>query len=101
VHADGGGHFRILTVRPGLYPVGGLFQRSPHVHLDVRGRQRRLITQMYFEDTDAAVLAQDKLLQNDMWGNNNPLPSTIFAKLQKERTALDASARRYQFDVVL
>ncbi len=56
---------------------------------------------MYFEDTDALVLAQDKLLQHDMWGNTNPLASTIFAKLQKERTSLDASARRYQFDVVL
>ena len=101
VHADGDGHFRILTVRPGAYPIEGLFQRSPHVHLDIRGRQRRLITQMYFEDTDATVLAQDKVLQHDLWGNTNPLPSTIFAKLQKERSSLDASARRYQFDIVL
>jgi hypothetical protein len=56
---------------------------------------------MYFEDTAATLLAQDKVLQHDMWGKINPLPSTIFAKLQKERSTLDAAARRYQFDIVL
>jgi protocatechuate 3,4-dioxygenase beta subunit len=101
VRADADGRFRILTVRPGLYPVNGLFQRSPHIHFDIRGRQRRLITQMYFDDTDAKVLAKDKLLQHDMWGQTSPLPSTIFAKLQKERSRLDASALRYEFDIVL
>jgi protocatechuate 3,4-dioxygenase beta subunit len=78
-----------------------LFQRSRHIHFDIRGRQRRLVTQMYFDDTDPTVLAQDKLLQHDMWGRTNPLPSTIFAKLQNERSALDASARHYTFDIVL
>jgi hypothetical protein len=29
------------------------------------------------------------------------VPSTIFAKLQNERAALDASARHYKFDIVL
>ena len=101
VQADADGHFRILTVRPGLYPVDGLFQRSPHIHFDIRGRQRRLVTQMYFDDTDAKVLAEDKLLQHDMWGKTSPLPSTIFAKLQKERSRLDASAVLYEFDIVL
>lgn len=101
LRADANGDFRILTIKPGLYPVDGIFQRSPHIHFDIRGRQRRLVTQMYFDDTDAAVLAQDKLLQHDMWGRTSPLPSTIFAKLQKERSTLDASARHYQFDIVL
>jgi hypothetical protein len=36
-----------------------------------------------------------------MWGKAHPLPSTIFAKLQNERSKLDASARRYNFDIVL
>ena len=101
IRADAKGGFRILTIKPGLYPVDGMFQRSPHIHFDIRGRQRRLVTQMYFEDTAATLLAQDKVLQHDMWGNINPLPSTIFAKLQKERSTLDAAARRYQFDIVL
>ena len=66
-----------------------------------RHRQRRLVTQMYFDDTDAKVFAQDKLLQHDLWGNTNPLPSAIFAKLQKERSTLDATAMHYRFDIVL
>ena len=56
---------------------------------------------MYFEDTDATVLAQDKVLQHDMWGKTNPLPSTIFAKLQRGRSTVDANARHYEFDIVL
>ena len=60
-----------------------------------------LVTQMYFDDTDAKVLAQDKLLQHDMWGKTNPLPSAIFAKLQKDRSTLDPKASHYQFDIVL
>jgi protocatechuate 3,4-dioxygenase beta subunit len=99
VQADADGGFRILTVRPGLYSVDGLFERSPHIHFDIRGRQRRLVTQMYFDDTDAKVLAQDKVLEHDMWGK--PPSSSIFAKLQKERSTLDARAQRYDFDIVL
>ena len=101
IRADANGYFRILTIKPGLYPVDGIFQRSPHIHFDIRGLQRRLVTQMYFEGTAATLLAQDKVLQHDMWGKINPLPSTIFAKLQKVRSTLDATARRYQFDIVL
>jgi protocatechuate 3,4-dioxygenase beta subunit len=101
IRADANGSFRILTVKPGLYPVDGTFNRSPHIHFDIRGRQRRLITQMYFDDTDAAVLAQDRLLQHDMWGTTNPLPSTIFAKRQTDPSRLDPKARHYTFDVVL
>ena len=56
---------------------------------------------MYFDDTDAKVLAEDRLLQHDMWGKTSPLPSTIFARLQKERSRLDASAVRYEFEIVL
>jgi hypothetical protein len=44
---------------------------------------------------------QDKLLDHDMWGRTNPLPATIFAKLQNDRWTLDASARQYRFDIVL
>jgi protocatechuate 3,4-dioxygenase beta subunit len=101
IRADANGAFRILTIKPGLYPVGGTFNRSPHIHFDIRGRQRRLVTQMYFDDTDRAVLAQDKLLQHDMWGQANPLPSAIFAKRQADRSTLDPEASHYQFDIVL
>ncbi|MBC8067255.1 MAG: protocatechuate 3,4-dioxygenase [Deltaproteobacteria bacterium] len=66
LRADAQGRFRFVTIRPGGYPVEGLFERSSHIHLDVRGRQRRLVTQMYFDDTDPRVLAADKLLEHDL-----------------------------------
>jgi protocatechuate 3,4-dioxygenase beta subunit len=99
--ADAQGRFRILTVKPGLYPVGGgAFRRAPHIHFDVRGRRRRLITQMYFAGTDAALLADDKVLQHDMWGKPS-LPANIFAQRQAEASKLDAAAAHYVFDIVL
>ncbi|HEY4179510.1 MAG TPA: protocatechuate 3,4-dioxygenase [Kofleriaceae bacterium] len=99
--ADAQGRFRFLTVRPGLYPADSTFQRSPHIHFDIRGRARRLITQMYFSDTDAKVTAQDKVIAHDLWGASAPLPSTIFANRQTERSTWDAKAALYQFDIVL
>lgn len=43
LRSDGNGHFRIRTVIPGPYAT-----RARHIHFDVRGRKRRLITQMFF-----------------------------------------------------
>ncbi|MCU0881617.1 MAG: protocatechuate 3,4-dioxygenase [Hyphomonadaceae bacterium] len=45
LRTDGQGRFRIRTVMPGPYG-----NRAPHIHFDVIGRQRRLITQMMFPD---------------------------------------------------
>lgn len=39
---DGG--YRFKTVKPGEYG-----SRTPHIHFDVKGRNTRVITQMYFE----------------------------------------------------
>ena len=47
------GEWRITTIKPSGYdsPVG---KRTPHIHLDVRGKSHRMITQMYFSDDDAS-----------------------------------------------
>lgn len=41
--ADADGLFRFRTIKPGIYPG-----RVRHIHLDVTGREQRVITQMYF-----------------------------------------------------
>ena len=92
LQADANGHFRFLTIKPGAYSVGS-FKRAPHIHLDVRGRQR-LVTQLYFA-ADAALHEQDKVLQHDLWGKTNPLPSSIFAQPQKSGSQLDPAAAHY------
>ena len=52
---DAGGNYRFVTIMPGAYsiPPGAFGQaeggiRPPHIHLDVSGRNDRLITQMLF-----------------------------------------------------
>ena len=99
LRADAQGNFRFLTVKPGIYPAGS-FQRAAHIHLDVRGRQQRCITQLYFP-ADAAILAQDKVLQHDLWGKTTPLPAHVFAQLRPEASKLEPGAPHYRFDVVL
>lgn len=46
--ADADGQYRFRTIRPGIYPG-----RVAHIHLDVMGREQRVITQMYFPDDPA------------------------------------------------
>jgi len=46
------------------------------------------------------LLAQDKLLQHDMWGMPS-LPSNIFAQRQAGASTLEAGATHYRFDIVL
>ena len=59
--ADARGGWRIVTIRPGAYPVGSGRLRTPHIHFDVSGRTDRLTTQMYFPGE--RLNASDRLLQ--------------------------------------
>ena len=43
LRADAQGRYRFRTIRPARY--GG---RTPHIHVEVRGRRQRLVTQMFF-----------------------------------------------------
>lgn len=45
------GRYRFKTIKPGAYPVTPVpgWARPPHIHFDMRGRDSRLVTQMYFE----------------------------------------------------
>ncbi len=80
------GEWRIRTIKPSGYdsPIG---RRTPHIHVDVQGRQYRLITQMYFAE-DAEQNARDRLYEN--LGKD---AATAVAKL--------AAADQYRWDIVL
>ena len=46
---DAEGRFRVRTIKPGAYPVGGGWSRPPHIHYKVARRGfHELTTQMYF-----------------------------------------------------
>jgi len=53
------GEWRVRTIKPSGYdsPIGW---RTPHIHFDIKGRQARLITQMYFTE-DYATNSKDAL----------------------------------------
>lgn len=80
------GEWRIRTIKPSGYdsPIG---RRTPHIHVDVQGRQYRLITQMYF-DEDADQNAKDRL-----YANLGEDAATAVAKL--------AARDQYRWDIVL
>ncbi|WP_435418859.1 hypothetical protein WAB17_04700 [Parerythrobacter aurantius] len=44
---DAQGRYRFRTIRPGVYAFGGV-PRPRHIHFDIKSRQVRLTTQMYF-----------------------------------------------------
>lgn len=80
------GEWRVITIKPSGYdsPIG---QRTPHIHFDVRGRQHRLITQMYFSDDNEAN-SKDMLYKQ--------LGEDAFTAI-----AAQQQADRYRWDIVL
>lgn len=81
------GEWRVRTIKPSGYdsPIG---HRTPHIHFDIRGRQHRLITQMYFTE-DHATNSKDALY--NMLGDD-----AVTAMAQQQ-----AEADRYRWDIVL
>ncbi|WDA41172.1 dioxygenase family protein [Erythrobacter sp. BLCC-B19] len=82
------GEWRIRTIKPSGYdsPIGW---RTPHIHFDIKGRQARLITQMYFTE-DYATNSKDSLY--NMLGED-----AVTAMAQQQADAAD----RYRWDIVL
>lgn len=80
------GEWRIRTIKPSGYdsPIG---RRTPHIHFDIKGRQHRLITQMYFTE-DHASNSRDALYKD--LGED---AVTAMARIE--------AADRYRWDIVL
>ena len=80
------GEWRIITIKPSGYdsPIG---HRTPHIHFDIKGRQHRLITQMYFAE-DYATNSKDALY--------NELGEDAVTAM-----AAQQAADRYRWDIVL
>jgi protocatechuate 3,4-dioxygenase beta subunit len=94
ITTDAEGRYQFKTVKPGAYPTGaGDWIRPPHIHMDIRGRSSRLVTQMYFEGEP--LNEKDRLLQRA--GNRQGLIARIGpASGNMERDAITAL-----WDVVL
>lgn len=81
------GEWRIRTIKPAGYdsPIG---HRTPHIHFDIKGQQKRLITQMYFTE-DYATNSKDALY--------NELGEDAVTAMAKQQ----AEADKYRWDIVL
>ena len=88
---DRDGNFKFRTIKPGAYKIPG-DMRTPHIHLDIKGRSERLITQMYFPGE--ALNDSDLLLKNA-----SPRESVIARAV--ERLSGDPGAATFAWDVVL
>lgn len=86
---DAGGNYRFLTIMPGAYGIPGGAVRPPHIHLNVAGRNDRLITQMLFPG--------DPLNDKDMVLANADRKLLIAT----DRGLVASGARRYEWDIVL
>ncbi|MGH6952230.1 MAG: hypothetical protein ACREH4_15315 [Vitreimonas sp.] len=77
LRADGEGRYRLRTVIPAPYE-----NRQRHIHFDVRGRNRRLITQMFFpgEPNERDYLYQSL--------RSRPLQAAVTAQRLSERDGM-------------
>jgi protocatechuate 3,4-dioxygenase beta subunit len=94
VVSDDEGRYRVRTVKPGAYPVGGDWVRPPHVHFDVQGHINRVVTQMYFSDEET-LNGKDRLLQSS-WAKES-----LIAQVVPPSAAEEPDARLALWDIVL
>lgn len=88
---DRDGNFKFRTIKPGAYQIPG-DMRTPHIHLDIKGRSERLVTQMYFPGEP--LNDSDLLLRNA-----SPRESVIARTIN--RLSGDPGAAAFGWDVVL
>lgn len=92
IRTDAEGRYRLLTVKPGAYPVGGPGSqvRTPHIHFEIAGREDRLTTQMYFPG--------EALNETDLLLRGQPDAAALIARAAS--AAADGTAR-FTWDIVL
>lgn len=93
VATDGGGRFRVTTIKPGPVPGRGNALQAPHINLAVfaRGLLIHLYTRLYFADEPGN--AGDPLLASI---EDEAVRRTLLA-----RREADAKPALYRFDIVL
>jgi protocatechuate 3,4-dioxygenase beta subunit len=91
--SDAQGRYRFKTIKPAGYPAGG-FNRPPHIHVDVTGRNHRLVTQLYFDGEP--LNDSDPLLAST--GANR---DSLIVTLERPTPDLEPDARLASWDIVL
>jgi protocatechuate 3,4-dioxygenase beta subunit len=87
--SDAEGRYRFKTIRPGAYAIPDGRRRTPHIHVDIAGKQTRIVTQMFFPGEP--MNASDFLLQQ------SESPATLIAR----RGAAMAGQPVFDWDIIL
>lgn len=90
---DDQGWFRFKTIKPGPYPGGKGWMRAPHIHVDISGRESRLITQVYLEG--------EALNKTDRFILATPRSNTLIAKSRKPEPGIEPGAQVFYWESVL
>ena len=89
------GRWRIVTILPGAYPIGGGKFRTRHIHWDIQWSQGRLPTQSYFPGE--VLNGQDILLAPMLSGNAGDAAALMAKALGKRADGVP----RFEWDMVL
>lgn len=95
---DSLGRYRFKTIKPGPYPVSPTELRTPHIHFDVKGRQNRLTSQMFFPGEE--LNAKD-LLYLDLQRFYKTNHQTVIAEKQAPTKEIAAGETLLNWDIVL
>jgi len=93
--SDAKGRYRFKTIKPGAYPTGiEGWDRPPHIHFYVSGRNELLVTQMYFPGE--ALNDKDRLLQSSA-----PNQATLIARAGTLDEGMEPNSLALTWDIVL
>lgn len=88
------GSWRIITVRPGAYAIGGGQFRTRHLHWDILSPQARLGTQSYFP---GEALNEKDILLGPMLARGQAAESVVAREVGKRADGI----MRYEWDIIL
>jgi len=93
LRTDSDGRYRFKTIKPAAYPAGPNLIRPAHIHMQVTGRQDRLVTQMYF--------AGDPYNATDPFLNSAGRKELLITKLLDPTSEFEPDSKIVGFDIVL
>ena len=98
IKTDSLGRYRFKTIKPGAYPVSPTELRTPHIHFDVKGKQNRLTSQMFFP---GEPLNNKDMLYLDVQKNYPKEYTAVVASKLPPTREIAAAETLFRWDIVL
>lgn len=104
INTDSQGRYRFKTIKPGSYPVNPTHLRTPHIHFDVRGKNNRLATQMFFPNeplNEKDILFQELRSRFEVLKPRFTNAEMLIAKQLPATKEIEIGATLLSWDIVL